>query len=86
MEYPYEPDEKWLTYFQMKTAPHDGSSFDVLCRSQTGIEVVVPNLHYGFKPMRDDNEMILWGKTNFLSPYLIPLGWKPRVQSGNVGD
>lgn len=69
-------------WHEMKTAPRDGSPFDVLCVSKAGIRVIVPRLFYGHKPMRKrpdgtiDDEQILWGKHNFLSPYLTPIGWR----------
>lgn len=68
-------------YRPMDTAPRDGSSFDVLCKSKDGIEVEVKHLHYGPKPMdaKDFTQLILWGKHNFLSPCLIPIGWKPET-------
>lgn len=67
-------DPEWLP---MNTAPRDGTTFDVLCRSQHNIEVVVPELKFGHAPM-DRTKLILWGSQNFLSPYLTPLGWRPR--------
>lgn len=65
-------------FHDMATAPRDGTVFDVLCRSQDGIEIVVPELKFAHAPM-DKSKLILWGKQNFLSPYLTPLGWRPRT-------
>ncbi len=60
----------------MDTAPKDGSILDVKCKSEDGVEIVVKELFYAFKPMRIDDTMILWGKNNFLSPYLTPIEWR----------
>lgn len=65
-------------WMPMDKAPRDGSKFDVKCISQEGVEVIVEELFYGYKPMRSDDTMILWGKQNFLSPYLTPVGWRYR--------
>lgn len=70
-----DPDNPWR---EMADAPRNGGSFDVLCRHEQGREFVVPNLHYAFPPM-GRGEMILWGTQNFLSPYLTPLKWRPRM-------
>lgn len=69
-------DKDWLP---MSDAPRDGSSFDVLCVGKGGTKVIARDLHYGHRPMgtRSLKSMILWGKHNFLSPYLTPIGWKP---------
>lgn len=62
----------------METAPRDGSSFDVLYRGPSGNEGICENLHYGYPPM-GRGTMILWGRCNFFSPYLTPIGWRPRA-------
>ena len=67
-------DAEWK---DMASAPRDGTIFDVLCRSKDNVEIVVPGLKFAHAPM-DKTRLILWGTTNFLSPYLTPLGWKPR--------
>jgi hypothetical protein len=67
----------------METAPRDGTVIDVLCKSKSGIEVVVPDLKYGKAPM-DKTKLILWGSQNFLSPYLDPIGWKAKPQEDST--
>lgn len=69
----------------MASAPRDGSSLDVACRTRDGRDCVVENLHYAFPPM-GRGEMILWGNRNFLSPYFTPLRWRaaqPKARSCN---
>lgn len=63
----------------MSEAPRDGTVFDVKCRSKAGIEIVVPDLKYARASM-DKTKFILWGSQNFLSPYLEPIGWKPKEE------
>jgi len=71
-----------MKWHPMETAPRDGTVFDVLCKSPRGIEVVVPELKYAHAPM-DKSKFILWGAKNFLSPYLTPIGWKPRRENSS---
>ena len=70
-----EDEEPWRP---MAEAPRDGSAFDCLVESKAGTRVTAV-LHYGYKPMRDRGkpEMILWGRHNFLSSFLTPIGWRP---------
>lgn len=63
-----------MNWKPMEAAPRDGTVFTVLCRSKSGIEVEVPNLKYAKEPMGQN--FILWGTTNFLSPFLTPIGWR----------
>lgn len=69
---------------RMETSPTDGTVFDVLCVSEAGIEIVVPELKWARRPI--GKGLILWGTNNPLSSYLSPIGWKPRVSKGNVAD
>lgn len=66
-----------MDWQSMETAPKDGTTFDVLCKSKDGVEVVVPELKYGHAPM-DKTKFVLWGTKNMLSSYLTPIGWKER--------
>lgn len=72
----------------METSPRDGSKFDVLCKSEAGVEIAVAEIHWGYKPMdaKGKGDMILWGKHNFLSPYLTAIGWKPRIPKTTIED
>lgn len=69
-----------LKYEPMETAPRDGTNFNVKCTTPTGVEVLVVEIHYGPKSMGKHDksgELILWGRHNFLSTYLTPIGWRP---------
>ena len=67
----------------MSEAPRDGSSFDVKCRSEDGVEVVVHDLHFAPRSMwKFRRDLILWGAKNPLSPYLTPIGWRSRSGHG----
>jgi len=62
----------------MSTFPKDGTACDVVCKYET----VAEEIRWSRSPMDGTSRLV--GKVNPLSPYLTPVGWRPRVKKENT--
>ena len=69
----------------MESFPRDGTPCDVLCETtdgKNGVTVIANDIKWARRPIGDEYTYV--GSNNILSPYLVPLGWRPHRKLNEV--